>query len=380
MKVLFASRRPVFPLFQGGAELSFYELAKALAEAGHHVAMIGECSHSLEKIDNFFALVAAECRRWEVETTSVVGRPVPRKYRLLLRLGERFEVVHTFLPDFKVLIEETVETFAPDVVCTQLEGSPEVVDSCVARGIRSLHFVRDTYNPANFHVLGEHAFSGQKPSVCVANSNYTASFLKRKLGLEAEVLYPIVSLREPPERVVPAGRRVLFSNPVPLKGGDLMFEVARELTEVSFVVLPGWGIEVPARWRALDNVEIRPWPVLDMAAAFASVRLVVLPSQYDEGFGRVGIEAQRCGAVVMASRHSGLAEVLGETAILVREFADPAVWMREIRRVFTRPKNLEALARAGRKNAARFLPDPICKRFEHINGVGTEAVSGVPEP
>ena len=370
MRILFASRRPAYPFFLGGAERSFFELAKALAATGHKVAMLGQCSRPLEEVERFFEAAAHRRHEWQSETVRILDREVPSLLRLSLELGGWFRIVHTFLPDFPRLFDEVSRSFRPEIVCTQLEGSLEVVARSVAADVPVLHFVRDTFVHHNFYPLAQSPLTPRVPT-CVANSGFTADFLKQQLGIEAEVLHPLVELPEASPRARPgegSRKRVLFVNPEPLKGGELMLEVARRLPDLDFVVLPGWGREVPERWRRLPNVEAWSWPVLRMEEAYVSADLVVVPTQRTEGFGRVAVEAQCCGVPVLASRHSALIEVLGESAVLLDDYRSPGAWIEALRAAFESPQRLEQLRRAGERNAKRFSAGPIVEQFEHIVG------------
>jgi glycosyltransferase involved in cell wall biosynthesis len=371
MKIVFASRRPAYPFFWGGAERSFYELARVLAQVGHQVTMLGDVPmppHDLpaslgaidDKID-----AAAAC--WEIETMKYLTERVPVRHRLVLEPLAGLRIVHTFLADYDRLLSDEVGRLGPDLVCTQLEGSIDVVQRCAYDGLPVLHFVRDTFYAPNFHVLADLP-ARVSPTACVANSQYTAAFLTKELRVTAEVLYPIVRLPAARTNRAAAGPepRVLFMNPHPLKGGDLLLEVARALPYVRFVVLPGWGTGVPERWRALPNVEAHAWPVTEVQQLYASADLVVVPTQESEGFGRVGVEAQLCGVPVLASRHSGLKEVLSDSAALLDDYRNPGAWTAAIKRLLGAPEERGRLVQAGRANAARFSPERIRERFEAI--------------
>ncbi|MEM8993361.1 MAG: glycosyltransferase family 4 protein [Acidobacteriota bacterium] len=378
MRVLFASRRPAYPFFQGGAERSFFEMAKALAEGGHRSAIYGECRDAPERLEPFLSADgAAEEYSWLDDKDTVLGRQVPSRLALVSRPTERLESLNTFLADFRRQLVNMAYGFRPDVICTQLDGSSEVVELCSFVDAHMLHFVRDTCFPFNFHVLT--GVPGSPPTpICVANSRYTADFVRSEFGVESRVLYPTVPGMEPSDGETPAsadrdrrraeGRagRVLFVNPHRLKGGPVLYEVARRLSDVPFLVIPGWADGVPSDWRRLPNVEWREWPVLDMGAAYRSADLAVVPTQQSEGFGRVAIEAQVCGTPVMASNNSALAEVLGDSALLVDDYRDPEAWAVAIRSALSAPDRLRRLAAAGRVNAARFAPERICRDFEDL--------------
>lgn len=377
MRVLFVSRRPAYPFFQGGAERSFFELARALAEAGHWVAIFGECREPPEALEAFLPAHGTAQEQWLDDRATLRDRQVPSRLILVSRPTKGLESLNTFLADFRRQLGNIVYELGPDVICTQLEGSAEVLELCGSGDAHLLHFVRDTCNPFNFHVLAGVPGNRTAP-ICVANSQYTADFVRSELGVESHVLYPIVSGLEPaegaPSDEADAGRRppeggggrVLFVNPNPFKGGEVMYEAARRLSEVRFLVLPGWADEVPDAWRRLANVEWRRWPVLEMGAEYRSADLVVVPTQHSEGFGRVAIEAQLCGIPVMASNHSALAEVLADSALLIDAYRDPDAWVDAIRSALSAPRRLRRLAEAGRVNAARFAPGSIREAFENL--------------
>lgn len=367
MKILFASRRPVYPLFLGGAELSFYELARGLSERGHEVLMMGEWSSKAGSLRAFLAQRPAGTFEWRVESEEAGGLPMPTTLRLSIRVQHRLTALHTLLSDFLTFLPEELLKFEPDVVCTHLDGAHEVIEFCNFFEVPVLHFVRDTFHSPNFHPLRERE-AKKRPTACVANSAFLADYLRTNFGVDSFVVYPIIAA--PAGRSAPRpernGRRVLFSNPAKVKGGEMMLEVVSRLPEVRFVVIPGWGAEVADGWLRLPNVEIREWPVLDMREVYESVDLVVVPTQDNEAFGRVAIEAQHLGVPVAASRHSGFEEALGESAALVESFRDPEAWRSTIRELLSSDESLERLSRSGRRNVERFSPEAILQRFETI--------------
>lgn len=388
MKILFASRRPVYPLFLGGAELSFLALARGAAERGHEVLMIGEWSPQAGSLGEFLAERPEGSFEWRAESEERGGFGTPTLLRVFLEAAPRLRVGHTFLSDFTGFFQDALASFTPDVVCTHLDGSYEVVEYCNYFGYPVLHFVRDTFHSPNFHVLRENE-AKKRPTACVANSRFLADFLRRQFGVEAAVLYPIVDppARSPLSHPVASrrwargpGRRVMFANPARVKGGELMLEVVRELPEVDFVLVPGWGAPFGGPWLQLPNAEIHAWPVRDMPAIYATVDLVVVPTQENEAFGRVAIEAQHAGVPVAASRHSGFAEALGESAWLVDDFRDPAAWRAAIRTLLGSEKNLARLARRGRDNVRRFRREAILGLFDEILATAAGAAVDATRP
>lgn len=69
-----------------------------------------------------------------------------------------------------------------------------------------------------------------------------------------------------------------------------------------------------------------------MPAVYRAVDLVLVPSQFEEPFCMVAIEAMACSKVVMASRNGGMVEYMrnGENALQVGNFSDVEAWRQAI--------------------------------------------------
>lgn len=365
MKILFASRRPVYPFFLGGAERSFFELAASLTDHGHSVCMMGDYTGEVGLAERFFNSAEVEYTKWYHEDMEFLGRKVPRILRLEMKGPGGMFVFHNFLPDLMPLMEDIMETFKPDLICTQLEGAVEVMRVARNWNIPVLHFVRDIFNPVNYFPLGlKYPVPG--PTVCVANSEFVKGYVESHYDVETVTIYPLIRFAEPIPKVPSRPRkRILFINPIPSKGGDVIYEVAKEVPEVDFELIPGWAKECDPEWRALPNVIIQEWPVPEMQQLLSKVDIVIFPAQESEAFGRVGIEAQTAGVPVIASRHSGISESLGDSAILVEDYKKPSAWVEAIRGLIADPAQMERLVAKGRQNIERFSEAKILKMFDH---------------
>ena len=73
-----------------------------------------------------------------------------------------------------------------------------------------------------------------------------------------------------------------------------------------------------------------------LAEEYARAAAVLIPTRESEGFGLVAIEAAACGAFVIASAHSGLADVVHQPIGTTVPAHDPDAWVTAIREVLTR--------------------------------------------
>ncbi len=170
----------------------------------------------------------------------------------------------------------------------------------------------------------------------IANSDFTAGRWRALCGLHCHVVKPVVSAGN--YITEGAGSKVLFVNPSPIKGVQLMFALAAHCPELPFLVVESWHIE-PAwrdycqKWaRTLGNVQ---WlgPQDDMRAVYAQAKVLLMPSVWEEAFGRTVIEAQLNGVPVLASNRGALPDTVGEGGLTLDPHAPVEVWAEALRRL-----------------------------------------------
>ena len=169
-----------------------------------------------------------------------------------------------------------------------------------------------------------------------ANSEFTARRLKSLFGLESEVLIPLVQ----PDyyRFRTSREKILFINPTVLKGVEVFFGIAERLPEYMFRVAESWNLNTAwrdycrSRAEGLSNIE---WasPTRNPETLYGAAKLLLMPSVWEEAFGRSALEAQHSGIPVIASRRGGLPEAVGEGGLLLDADADVDHWADAVRRV-----------------------------------------------
>ncbi len=163
----------------------------------------------------------------------------------------------------------------------------------------------------------------------LANSHFVASRIWEKTEKRAEIVEPQFTFH--PDRPVAVGDYVTFINPVRQKGLELACAIARLLPHRQFRFVEGWKqVESQRRMLAgllvdLPNVEFVPWRQ-DVETHYLGARALLVPSQWEEGFGRVAVEANAYGVPVLASDIGGLPEAVGQGGWLIDPQAEPGVW------------------------------------------------------
>lgn len=90
----------------------------------------------------------------------------------------------------------------------------------------------------------------------------------------------------------------------------------------------------------------------ELVAEYGQSMAVIVPSQGKEGFGLVAAEAAACGAVVIVSDHSGLAEVVTPDIGLLAESNSPDEWVAAIEKVRSWPEEKRAAFTKGSQSIA----------------------------
>jgi glycosyltransferase involved in cell wall biosynthesis len=213
-----------------------------------------------------------------------------------------------------------------------------------------------------------------RADLVLASSRYCARVVGRKLGIEPDVLYPIV----PRSRVAvrrTGARHVTFVNPVPAKGLTLFLKIVERaqdlLPDARFLVVEGRWDERVIREVALPLAAFPSVRVManqaDVRRVFARTRVLLFPSLWRESFGMLVVEAQQNGIPVIASRRGGIPEALAGAGTLidpparcVRDFTliptarEIAPWMAALERLLGDPDAYRAASRQARRSAEAF--------------------------
>lgn len=335
LDVVFAAEYLVPPV--GGAELFALELLQALGERGHRVraAYLGDPGSPAADVE---ATILPE------------PDPAPGYWRTKrLRREAVGEAVRAALAERPADVVVTQLHAAPAAVAAGVEAGAATAVSLVSYeslckyafdGFSRCSRARDCRTcPAALALPAaereellrsrrEHARSLASANALLAVSRAVAAAAAGWCGRQATVVYPVLG-KPPAARADPEGPVVAIARWNPHKGDALLAPVAAALPHRRFrVVDSALRPERAAALRGLANVDlVRPAPV---ARLVDGASVVVVPSQWDEPFGRVAYQAQAAGVPVLASDAGGLREQV-PAAQLVRPRDDVAAWVAALR-------------------------------------------------
>lgn len=352
MRILYASERPPYPFFLGGAARAAHMLLARIATMpGAACAAVGA---------NDYAVSA--WRYPDAAEYATLGVRAIDEANATLDCGYPVQL----LPNFYHALAAEIERFRPDLVWAQLEGALPVLQTANRLGVRGLCFVHD----AEFD-QAEMCQIAALDCHLIASSGFLAEKVYRATGRRAGVVYPPAELYfDTPGK--PDGL-VTMINPHPVKGLDTFLEIARRLPAVTFLLQESWKLGDAAldslhqRLAALPNVRFAH-RVSDMRSVYRQTRLLIAPSRWEEGFGMVALEAQSCGIPVIASRRGGLPEAVGDGGLLIDDYLNVDAWVDEIDTMLNDTARYRMFAERARCHASSdsFAPDALARRLYAI--------------
>lgn len=352
MRILYASERPPYPIFLGGAARAAHMLLVRMAAMPDVAcAAVGSRDYAVSP--------------WRIPDTddhATLG------IRSVDPAHDTFDCGYPIrlLPDFYRTLAAEIERTRPDLVWSQLEGALPVLQTAHRLGVTGLCYVHDAeFDPEEMRAIAA------LDCHLITSSEFLAEKVYRATGRRAEVVYPPAELffDTPGD---PEGR-VAMINPHPVKGLDTFLEIARRLPAVNFLLQESWKLNSPAltalkaRLAELPNVRFAH-RVSDMRSVYRQTRLLIAPSRWEEGFGMVALEAQSCGIPVIASRRGGLPEAVDDGGLLIDDYLNVDAWVAAIDSVLSNTEHYRAFAKRARKHAASdtFAPDALARRLYTI--------------
>ena len=352
MRILFASGRGYLPDRVDGAIMSVHALFRQLRLRGHACeACAGIATQNRVRTGLYRLRRLLTGRRTAGWADHRNGYPT---YRLW----------DTLIPD---LVRKRIAERRPDLVLTQLELCEEIAGAATELRVPTILYVFD----AEFE--WRKTLPLDSPHLLLIScSRFVAARVRERLGLETPVVYPIV---EPDNYRVPGprDRYVTMVNPVPKKGIDIVLEVARLLPHRRFLLVETWPLtpdyrrELGSRLARVPNVTLRR-STGDMRSVYGETALLLAPSQWEEAFGRVILEAQISGIPVVSSTRGGIPELLEGGGTLLAATDPPEAWAKAVEAILGDPSCGSAMSAAAKANAGRadFDAGAITGRFLEI--------------
>ncbi len=168
-------------------------------------------------------------------------------------------------------------------------------------------------------------------------------------GVDSAKFFPVEKNEAEPPVIMAVGR---FDDPS--KDIDTLLEACKKIFEdgEAFTLLTVGGRGSVPDLPFIENI---PWVSFDeIHTVYPKADIAVVPSKWQEPFGKVAIEAMACGKPVIASKVGGLQEIVrhGETGLLV-EPGDVDGWEKAIKRLLNNKSERQEMGKRARETAVR---------------------------
>jgi glycosyltransferase involved in cell wall biosynthesis len=342
LRLLIAQHRWWYPTAVSGADIANYEFACRMVEKGIEVAVHG-------------VMPPGDSRR--IQSRKYISGGVD---------------IRLYKSDFLKHLRKQLRTFKPDVVLTTCPepncGTDDItrmVEAIQNAGIPVALYVHDLestlplFNDVKAHL-----------AVVISNSRFMASQVAKLWSVSCEVVYPVPDWR-PFYTDGSDGPFITFFNPLPHKGlGIAHTLVMRRFPNRPFLFVEGFidpeqhGINLS---RSGNLVHARRSP--DVATIYSMSHVVIIPSQWQEPFGRIALEAMLSDVPVVASRTGGLPESVGEGGILIDDFSNAERWAEAIESLQDERVRQKWIS-AGRRHVKKFsLETQVKKLIAILKGI-----------
>lgn len=341
MRILFANGRHTYPIFHGGDGIGYEYLMEAFARNGHTVKGFG--------VYNSAQRPYSKTKTLKLLTSFTISLTIQKKNEINYKMNKKsisYDYKMVSQNDFKKKLLEELADFKPDVIITQLNNSHQVVEIASQEKVTIIHYVHDTH-PLNQMTLD----LNDKISLIVFNSEFTANKYKNEIACPWLVLYPPVDLAKYHS---PTSNKkfITMINPIKDKGAEILPHIFNAFPDQIFLIVSGWRTP-ELNHKKFKNVKMLPIQQ-DMKNIYAQTKLLIVPSQWEETFGRVVIEAEVNKIPVIASNVGGLPEAVGNGGILVNDFQNPDKWIIALKSILNNAEKKESLGKKGYKHAQKF--------------------------
>jgi len=160
-------------------------------------------------------------------------------------------------------------------------------------------------------------------ALVVANSDYIARQFREHFSMDCDVMHPGIE-RPNTEELVSTPLRQFITGVVSneRKGRRIAKNLANRFKKNLFL----FASKVPTKVGEKAQPNVLKRHNLEPSVMYMATRIMIIPSQWPEPFGRVSVEAMSRGIPVLASKIGGLPEAVCDDEFLVENFTDIDAW------------------------------------------------------
>ena len=336
MKKIIAFSKYIF-YSVGGAEKSMFEVLKRKSAEQYEINLVG-----VENLKSF------NCAQYEIpgligwSKTTIALKSQFKKFAYLEYCLNKGNITNYFR-NINVDVEVyTYGFYAPAAVLGFGGKSTVYLRNETDLGINSNYYSGVKRIFKLIHIFLEYPFYliylrdlrvCYSKSKLVFNSQWMASECKKRFGNDGVIEYPIID-----EELLKKNyllnkniqeKGIVFIGDSEIKGLSIVKKISRILNNQRFYV---FSRNVKEKFME-QNITYMPWST-DNSIPFQYAKLIIVPSLWNEAFGRVSVEAQSLNIPVLVSNRGGLPETVKfNKKYIVEDFFDAKQWVKKINEV-----------------------------------------------
>ena len=334
-KVILMAR--YFPSLCGGGEKSIFEELKTYQQQGHSVRVISfDDRYSLGD----FSIDGIKGTNYKLSNVVPFDR-----YRIVL---SNQKYILSVLSKFTRSEEDWCSS---DLVLIQGTFAHIFAQFCIGRNMQYHYYLRDQNSLNEFHNYRQgyrnflhslkyslqfvprivyskkNVVALQNANLIIANSQFIQNLLLKKYSLNSKLIYPKVDYSKLSIKKIKKKYIGFVGNYYP-KGFDIILRIAKKLPDREFLVVD----RAYKNKFQMENITYLPYQK-DINDFYSQVSLLLVPSRWQEAFGRIVLEAQYLGIPVLVSNRGGLPEAIKDKDNIIKELENVDVWVKKIKEV-----------------------------------------------
>jgi len=355
MKVLFVIGNNYLPQSAGGVESSTHQLCEALQNNNIKCAVLASLSN---KKDSIFY----KNRIFSKLTNTYAPSDFYKGYAVFRGW------------DASCALKSVIKKFKPSVVVVQSGEPAKLVKISLGLSCKTIAYIRDV----EFDLHGGDYLPHPNLTV-IANSQFTSNVFYKNFGIHSEVIPPSIDQKKylisTPKKVV---KKVVFINPHLCKGVDIAINLAKLNKDIPFLFVESWPLSNEdksyylTKIKSLPNVECLPRQS-NMRHIYEQAKVILMPSIWEEAWGRVASEAHVNGIPVLASNIGGLPESVGTGGILLDPLIDINEWSKALNDMWNNTKLYQKLSQNAIVYSKRkeiqlsYITDRFIQHVQHVD-------------
>lgn len=357
--IVFLNERIPAPFLEGGSQISTHVILTELYKKGYPVYSIGIVGSYLSGIlhdyPNRFDQIPTELNKLSIAHTYDINRK-SIKYSYPYNIE-----VHDVL-NLRYFYRNLRKKYHKVIFMTQTRLSEDILPFAIEENIPTVLFIRDHLRVNSIGTIK--LLENQNSNIHVVfNSKFTASkYEDITRTFNTAIIYPPIDLdyykihsHEP--------RYITMVNPVIYKGGKIFLDLVKRFPNQEFLAVNGWYKPENDGLKFNNHANLTTWERKpDIKDVFRVTKILLIPSQWEEAFGRIGAEALIAGIPIIASRQGGLQESLDNSCFYVKEYTSEEAWYDTLNQVLANQDNLGVYRQKGMKYAEKFSIDATMEK------------------